>query len=101
MDSPSGETSRYPKQRSVLTWRGAYREATIFAGIVLVEVLILLLNRWSCPLTPVAARFTEDRRPNFDIFLPEWLALHNKTVFGGLYVGGVVYLLAAWIAGRT
>jgi hypothetical protein len=84
----------------VLTWRGELRGATWFVGIVLVEVLVLLINRWSCPLTPIAARYTEDRRANFDIFLPEWLARTNKEVFGGLYLAGVVYLIVRWWAAR-
>jgi hypothetical protein len=33
-----------------------------------------------------AARFTESRADNFDIYLPNWLARHNKTVFGTLFV---------------
>lgn len=85
----------------VLAWRGEYMAATWFAGIVFVEVLVIALNRWRCPLTPVAARFTEDRRANFDIFLPEWLAQHNKTIFGALYFAGVVYLVLSWAAQRS
>jgi hypothetical protein len=85
----------------VLTWRGELVGATVFAGIVLVEVLVLAVNHWSCPLTPVAARFTEDRRANFDIFLPEWLARHNKVVFGGLYLAGVAWLIFAWATGPS
>ncbi|MEX1311345.1 MAG: hypothetical protein AB1Z65_13060 [Candidatus Sulfomarinibacteraceae bacterium] len=82
----------------VLTRRGAFATAACLAAVVLVEVLVLVFNRWSCPLTPVAARHTDDRRANFDIFLPEWLARHNKTVFGWLYVGGLVYLLVSWMS---
>jgi hypothetical protein len=82
----------------VLTLSGRLGAAAWFAGIVLLEVLVLAFNRWTCPLTPVAARFTDDRRDNFDIFLPEWLARHNKTVFGGLYLAGVALLVATWIA---
>jgi len=63
--------------------------------------LVPFLNRWSCPLTPVAARFTEDRRANFDILLPEWLARHNEEVFGGLYLAGVAYLILQWWAVRS
>ena len=44
----------------------------------------------SCPLTSIAARYTDDRRANFDIYLPEWLARHNKAVFGALYVAGIL-----------
>lgn len=84
-----------------LTWRGRFVGASWLVGVVLVEVLVLLVNRWSCPLTPVAARFTEDRRANFDIFLPEWLARHNKSIFGGLYVLGLAYLIVAWAVQRS
>ena len=80
----------------ILTWRGDYRHAAIFIGIVFVEVIVLLLNGMHCPLTPVAARYTTDRRDNFDIYLPEWLARHNKLIFGALYVAGIVYTIARW-----
>ena len=64
-------------------------------SFVLLEVAILLANRMRCPLTDVASRFTTDRRDNFDIYLPLWLARHNKVVFGGLYLAGVIH--AAWV----
>lgn len=70
--------------------------AAVLAGVVLVEVLVLVCNRMRCPLTAVAARYTEDRRANFDIYLPEWVARHNKSIFGTLYVAGVVVLVARW-----
>ncbi len=81
----------------VLAHAGELMWAAVFAGVVFLEVLVLACNRWSCPLTPVAARYTDDRRANFDIFLPEWLAEHNKTVFGVLYLGGVAYLMVRWV----
>jgi hypothetical protein len=59
--------------------------------------VVLWLNRWSCPLTAVAARYTEDRRANFDIYLPEWLAQYNKQIFGSLYAVGVAYLVAMYL----
>ncbi len=76
-----------------------FRLAALFAAIVAVEVAVLLLNGMACPLTGVAARYTDDRRANFDIYLPEWLAHHNKTVFGSLYIVAFLFLLARWIAG--
>ena len=78
------------------SWNGAYGAAAWLAVIVFAEVLVLGLNKWSCPLTAVAARYTEDRRPNFDIYLPEWLAKYNKHIFGPLYIAGVVFALAHW-----
>ncbi|MEZ4266493.1 MAG: hypothetical protein R3F39_08950 [Myxococcota bacterium] len=76
---------------------GALPLAAALCAVVMGEVVVLLLNRWSCPLTAVAARYTTDRRDNFDIFLPEWLARHNKTIFGALYVVGLLIVLALWL----
>lgn len=81
----------------VLAWLGRLRAAAWFTGIVMIEVLVLVFNAWSCPLTAVAARHTDDRRANFDIYLPEPLARHNKLVFGTLYAGGVLYVAARWL----
>ena len=81
----------------VVAWRGDYRSASLLIGVVAVEVLVVVVNRWRCPLTPVAARYTDDRRDNFDIYLPECLARHNKLIFGALYVVGVVLTLALWL----
>lgn len=78
----------------VLSLLGELRYAALCATVVAAEVLVLAFNRWRCPLTGVAARYTSDRRDNFDIYLPEWLARHNKTIFGSLYVAGLVLL--AW-----
>jgi ribosomal-protein-alanine N-acetyltransferase len=65
-------------------------------ALVAIEVLVLLLNRMRCPLTDVAARYTTDRRDNFDIYLPLWLARYNKQIFGTLFVAGMVYTLIQW-----
>ena len=81
-----------------LTWQGRFGAATVLATIVLGEVVVLWLNRWRCPLTVVAARYTEDRRANFDIYLPEWLAGHNQPIFGSLYAIGVAYLVAMYLS---
>ena len=81
----------------VVAWRGDFTEATVLIGIVLVEVLILIANGMRCPLTDVAARFTEDRRDNFDIYLPLWLARYNKVIFGSLFVAGLIVTLVRWL----
>ena len=81
----------------IVAWRGRLVAASVLCGIVLVEVLIILLNDWRCPLTPIAARYTSDRRDNFDIFLPEWLARFNKELFGGLYFASLVFVAYLWL----
>jgi len=65
-------------------------------GLVVVEVVVLAINRLRCPLTDVAARYTDDRRPNFDIYLPVWIAKYNKEIFGPLFAGGTLFTVARW-----
>jgi hypothetical protein len=74
----------------------AYGIAAVLMGLVAVEVLVLALNTWQCPLTAVAARYTSERRANFDIYLPEWLARHNQAIFGLLYAAGSLFTLVRW-----
>jgi hypothetical protein len=80
----------------VYTFRGELVAAAVLIAVVLVEVFIILANRWRCPLTGVAARYTEDRQDNFDIYLPLWLARYNKEIFGSLFFAGLLYTLATW-----
>ena len=82
----------------LLAWLGHDRQATALILLVLVEVLVLMANDGHCPLTAVAARYTADRRDNFDIYLPEWLARYNKLIFGSIYLFGVAITFARWTA---
>lgn len=83
----------------LLAWSQRFALALLFIGIVAVEVVVIVVNGWRCPLTAVAARYTDDRRPNFDIYLPEWLARNNKEIFGSLFGAGVVLTLVLWLGG--
>ena len=76
---------------------GRQRLGVVLVGLVSVECLVLAWNHMRCPLTDWAARYTDDRRPNFDIYLPEWLARYNKWIFGGLFAGGVAFTAIRWI----
>jgi hypothetical protein len=78
----------------MLAWRGDSSAASVLIGVVFVEVAVLVLKRWCCPLKGVAARHTNDRWDDFDIFLPEWVARHNTTIFGGIYVARILMTLA-------
>ena len=80
-------------------WIGSLRLALWLSLLVWAEVLILAANRLSCPLTALAARYTEDRSDNFDIFLPAWLARHNKVIFGSLFAFGEIALALRWALG--
>ena len=77
-------------------WRKNFPAALLLIAIILVEVAVLIANRFRCPLTDVAARYTDDRRDNFDIYLPLWLARYNKQIFGTLFVAGMLFTLLMW-----
>lgn len=75
---------------------GQFHLTLIFIVCVCVEVAVLLLNRWKCPLSNVAENLTEERQENFDIFLPIWIARNNKQIFGSLFVLGLIYAALKW-----
>lgn len=77
-----------------------FRWAMGLTTLLLIECLVLAFNHFRCPLTGLAARYTEDRADNFDIYLPQWLARHNQTIFGTLFVAGGLLVLWQWRSSR-
>ncbi|MEO8128995.1 MAG: hypothetical protein ABJF23_19615 [Bryobacteraceae bacterium] len=75
-------------------WAGA------LACLVLMECAVLAVNRCRCPLTDLAARHTDVRTSNFDIYLPVWLARWNKQIFGTLFVAGGGIAIWQWLIYR-
>lgn len=80
----------------LFAYAGNVSVALGLAAVVALEVMVLVVNRRRCPLTGVAARYTDQRQDNFDIYLPLWLARYNKLIFGALYVVGVLYTMVEW-----
>jgi hypothetical protein len=89
-----------------------FRWAAVLTAIIIGECAVLAANRGRCPLTDWAARFTDehpsarksgacrgphDRADNFDIYLPNWLARHNKSIFGTLFVVSEGIVLWQWL----
>lgn len=70
---------------------------TICIILLIIETLTLLFNKWTCPLTPLARKYTLDTKDNFDIYLPNWLAKHNKFIFGTLFVIGIILVIFNWL----
>jgi len=62
-------------------------------GLVFLEAIILLIHKWKCPFTLLAQKYTDNHPTGFDIFLPTWLAKHNKTIFSTLFTVGLVLVL--------
>ena len=73
-----------------------FRWAAILSVIVLLECGALAVNGGRCPLTDLAAQYTDERASNFDIYLPNWLASRNKTIFGTLFVVNELIVLWCW-----
>lgn len=64
------------------------------ASLLIFETFIILFNQWKCPLTDITEKYTEDRRPNFDIYLPEWLARYNIKIFTVLIMVEIIIVLS-------
>jgi hypothetical protein len=77
-------------------WQRRFQIVVVLGAAIFLEIGILLLNGWRCPLTNVAARYTDQRQDNFDIFLPLWLARHNETIFGWIFAADLLLTLACW-----
>lgn len=70
---------------NLYTWLGI--------GLIIGEGLVLLIFKMFCPLTVLARKFSDSERANFDIFLPEWLAKHNKLIFTTLFIIAVLMVI--------
>ncbi len=77
----SGVTDRV----TVYTWIGI--------GLIIGEGLTLAIFRMFCPLTLVARKYSDSQKDNFDIFLPNWLAKHNKIIFTTIFIVGLILVL--------
>ena len=59
-------------------------------GLVVLEGIILLIFKWRCPLTVIGFKYSDTKEVGFDIFLPKWLAKHNKAIFTAIFVLGSI-----------
>lgn len=50
-------------------------------ALILLEGITLALFKLFCPLTVWARKYSKSDKPNFDIYLPEWLAKYNKLIY--------------------
>ena len=78
----SGITNRV----NTFTWIGI--------GLIVGEGIVLLIFKMFCPLTLMARKYSDSTKDNFDIFLPNWLAKHNKLIFTSIFLVGVLLVVA-------
>jgi hypothetical protein len=55
-------------------------------GLVLLEGMILLAFKFFCPLTLIARKYSDSKKDNFDIYLPNWLAKYTKLIYTSIMV---------------
>jgi len=55
--------------------------------------MVLLIFKMYCPLTLIARNFSDSRKDNFDIYLPNWLAKYNKIIFTSIFAIGVLLVV--------
>ncbi len=73
---------------------------TLWIALLLMglEIIALLLNKWICPFTTLAKKYTDDyEKNNFDIYLPAWLAGNNKSFFSILFTFGFILVVFNFI----
>jgi hypothetical protein len=69
----------------------------IAVGFILVEGLVLLINRFRCPLTTLAERWGADHGAVTDIFLPAWLARNTFKLSTVLFIIELVWLAVGYL----
>jgi len=78
-------------------YAGVFDRVNILAwlsiGLVFIECIVLLICKSRCPLTLLGHRYTDNPYVGFDIFLPTWLAKHNKMIFSVLFSIGLILTL--------
>ena len=62
-------------------------------GFIFVEGLVLLLNKFQCPLTTLARKFGEDNERFSDIFLPSWFTPFIVPLYTALFLLGLALVL--------
>ena len=65
----------------------------IAVGLLLLESVVLVAFKWTCPLTVLAERYGAARGSVADIFLPRWLADRIFPICGTLYTLALVLII--------
>jgi hypothetical protein len=55
-------------------------------GLFILEGVILLIFKCSCPITNIARKYSISSKDNFDIYLPNWLAKYTVLIFISILV---------------
>jgi hypothetical protein len=62
-------------------------------GLIVLEGIILIVFRSICPVTLIARKYSNSQKPNFDIYLPNWLAKYNKEIYTTIFLVAIAILI--------
>ena len=65
----------------------------ICLGLIVLEGIILIVFKRVCPVTLIARKYSNSGKDNFDIYLPNWLARHNKEIYSIIVLIAVIILI--------
>lgn len=65
----------------------------ICIGLIALEGIILLVFKRICPVTLIARKYSDSTKDNFDIYLPNWLAKYNKTIYTTIVMIAIAILI--------
>jgi hypothetical protein len=61
-------------------------------SMIILEGIVLLFFNGVCPLTIIARKYSASTKPNFDIYLPVWLAKYNKVIYTIIFIA-IIFIL--------
>ncbi|HPJ09338.1 MAG TPA: hypothetical protein PLS51_01815 [Flavobacterium sp.] len=62
-------------------------------ALLVLEGFILLVFKMVCPITLIARKYSDSPKDNFDIYLPNWLAKHNKMIYTAIVLVALAILV--------
>ena len=54
--------------------------------LIIMEGIILIIFNKMCPLTIMSRKYSDSKKDNFDIYLPNWLAKYNKQIYTTFFI---------------
>ena len=63
-------------------------------GFFILEGIVLLTFKFFCPLTIIARKYSDSTKANFDIYLPNWLAKYNKSIYTSIL--GIIFIITIY-----
>lgn len=68
-------------------------------GVIVVDGMVLMLNKWQCPLTSLAKKLGDDTGRVTDIFFPAWFVPHVLRSYSALFTVAVLVLAIRYLTG--